>query len=355
VISRRGIEQTIGVAILALLVLGCFAVLRPFLAAIVWAVILSYSTWPLYQSLTRRLGGRDTLSAALMILVVACVLVTPVVVLSWSMADDIARLTGTVHGWFETGLPAPPAWVATIPVLGTRLSLRWQELTQAGAHFPEAVAPQLATLRSLLLGIGTGTAHALFELLISLLIAFFLYCNGAAAGEVLASLGERLIGERGRRLISVFAVTIRSVVDGLLGANLLQAILGALGFWLAGVPGAVLLGFFLFFLTVVPFGAALVWMPAVLWLADRGSPTNALLLGAWCVLVFPVLENVVRPILVKRGSPLPGLLVLLGMLGGLSAFGVLGVFLGPALLALAYTLIAEWHAAAEAPVETSRL
>jgi predicted PurR-regulated permease PerM len=328
--------------------------LRPFLSAIIWAVILSYSTWPFYKRIKHCMGGRGTLAATIMISAVACIVVAPIAVLGWGMADDAVRLATSIRDWLRNGLPELPAWVATIPFVGERFSLRWQELTQAGSRFPEALGPQLATLRTMLLGIGAGTAQALFELVISLVVTFFLYCNGAVAGEVLASLGERLTGERGRRLISVFASTIRSIVIGLLGANLVQAILGAFGFWLAGVPGALLLGFLLFFLTVIPFGAGLVWVPAVLWLVNTGEAATAMLLGAWCILVFPILENVVRALLAKRGSPLPGVLVLLGMLGGLSAFGILGVFLGPALLALAYTLIEEWHDAADTSVGVTR-
>jgi predicted PurR-regulated permease PerM len=157
-------------------------------------------------------------------------------------------------------------------------------------------------------------------------------------------MGVTLTGERGRRIIDVVASTVRSVVKGLLGTNLLQAILGAFGFWAAGVPGSMLLGFFVFFLTVIPFGAALVWLPAVLWVANTGRSGAAVLLAIWCVLIFGILENVARPFLVGRGSTLPSLLILLGMLGGMSAFGFLGVFLGPALLALVYTLIDEWRA-----------
>lgn len=346
-VSRRGIEQAIGVAILALIALGCFLVLRPFLPAIVWAIVLSYSTWPLYRRLRARLGGRNNLAALLMILAVAGFMTIPVAALGWSMADDVVRFTATLHGWLENGLPEPPASVAAIPLIGARLAARWHELAKPGAAVPSELTPYVATVRSELLVVGAGIAHALFQLIVSLVIAFFLYCNGPALGEGLASLSERLTGERGRRLIAVVASTTRSVVDGLLGANLMQAILGGLGFWVAGVPGAMLLGFFLFFLTVVPLGAALIWVPAVLWVLNNGTVAGAVSLAVWCLLVFPVLESVVRPYLVKRGSSLPGLLVLLGMLGGLSAFGLLGVLLGPVLLALVYTLIEEWRGTSE--------
>jgi predicted PurR-regulated permease PerM len=227
--------------------------------------------------------------------------------------------------------------------VGARLSSRWQELAQAGAGFPAQLAPLFETAKTWSVIAATGVAGALLELVLSLLIAFFLYRDGPLAGELLTAVTERLTGERARRLIAVAGATIRGVVDGLIGANLIQAILAALGFWAAGVPGAFLLGFLVFFLTVIPFGAGLIWVPAVLWVMQVDT-TKAMLLAAWCILVFPVLENVVRPYLVKRGISLPGLLVLLGMLGGLAAFGFLGVFLGPTLLALAYTLIEEWSA-----------
>lgn len=353
-VSRRGIEQAIGVAILALLVAGCFLILRPFLEAILWAVILSYSTWPLYTRLRSYVGGRSALAAVLMIAAVALILVAPIAVLGWSMADQVVRLATVARSWFGHGLPAPPEWLATIPLIGARLSLRWRELSQDGADFAQIVAPHVATVKDTLLSLGGSVANALFELLLSLVIAFFLFCNGVAAGERLASIGEQLMGERGRRLIGVAASTTRGVVESLLGTNLVQAILGAFGFWLAGVPGPILLGFFAFFLTVVPFGGVLVWAPAVLWLLYGGHSSAAIALAIWSILIFGPLENVMRLYFMKRGNQLPALLMLLGMLGGLSAFGFLGVFLGPALLALAYTLIEEWHAPAGAAIPVAR-
>jgi predicted PurR-regulated permease PerM len=194
-----------------------------------------------------------------------------------------------------------------------------------------------------LLTVAAITANALFELTLSLVIAFFLYCNGPELSAVIGSIGARLTGPRGDRLINIVGRTVRSVVEGLLATNLLQAILGAFGFWLAGVPGPLLLGFFVFFLTVIPFGTGLVWVPATIWLANMGNSGSALLLAIWCVLIFPVLENVARPYLMKRGGILSAVPLLLGMLGGMSAFGFLGIFLGPALLALVRALLEEWR------------
>jgi predicted PurR-regulated permease PerM len=341
-VSRQSVEQAIGLSILALVAIGTFVVLRPFLPSIVWAAVLTYSTWPLFVRLKGRLGGREALAATIMILAVACVLVAPVAALTWTMADEVVRLSAIVRGWFETGLPALPSWVGDIPFFGGRLIQRWHDTFQTG-DLTQTLAPQIATLRTGLLAAASTVANALVELLLSLVIAFFLYCNGPEIGAAVGSVGDNLTGARGRRLINVVASTIRSVVESLLGTNLLQAILGAIGFWAAGVPGAMLLGFLVFFLTVIPFGAGLIWVPAVIWVANSGRTGTAVLLVGWCIVIFPILENIARPYFVRRGSDLPALLVLLGMLGGMSAFGFLGVFLGPALLALVYALMEEWR------------
>ena len=340
-VPRRTVERAIGITALALVSVGAFLVLRPFLSAIMWAAVLTYSTWPLFERLKDRIGGRERTAAAIMILIAACVLVVPIAVLAWSMADQVVRMGGIVRAWFEHGLPALPAWVGDIPVFGGRLMQRWRDLFQA-EDLSQSLSPYLATARTQLLVVASSAANGFFELMLSLFLAFFFYCNGPEISALFTTMGISLTGERGQRLIDVVASTVRSVVKGLLGTNLLQAILGALGFWIAGVPGAMLLGFFIFFLTVIPFGAALVWIPAVIWVANNVESSTAVFLAIWCILVFGLLENIARQFLVGRGTTLPSFLILLGMLGGMSAFGFLGVFLGPALLALIYTLIEEW-------------
>jgi predicted PurR-regulated permease PerM len=341
-ISARSIEQTVGLAMLALIGLGTFFVLKPFLFAIVWASVLSYSTWPLFAWLKSRLGQRTTLAAAVMLFLVTCFFVAPVAALAWSMADQVVKVTTLARGWLEHGVPSLPSWVADIPVVGERLVSHWSDLFQKG-NLAQSLVAHMGMVRSHLLTVAATTANALLELALSLVIAFFLYCNGPALSAAIGSIGARLTGTRGDRLISIVARTVTSVVTGLVVTNFLQAVLGAFGFWLAGVPGPLLLGFFIFFLNVIPFGAGLVWMPAAIWLAYAGESNTALLLAAWCILIFPVLENVIRPYLMRRGNILSAVPLLLGMLGGMTAFGFLGIFLGPALLALILTLLEEWR------------
>jgi predicted PurR-regulated permease PerM len=180
------------------------------------------------------------------------------------------------------------------------------------------------------------------EIVISLLIAFFLYRDGQRAAAALGSVLERLAGRRGPRLLDVAAGTLKGVVYGIIGTNLTQAILAAIGFRIAGVPGALLLGFFCFFLTLIPVGPILIWLPATIWLFTTGETGWAIFLIVWSIMVFSVLEAVLRTFLVSRGSDLPMIMILLGLFGGLLTFGFIGLFLGPCLLALGYALIREW-------------
>ena len=340
-VSRQNIELAIGLAVLAIIATGAFLVLRPFLPSIICASVLSYATWPLFARLKHALGGREALAAAVMIAAAALVLVAPIAILAWSMTDQVAILAGKVREWVEHGVPELPQWLTAIPLIGAKLRDRWHDLLQAG-DLAQNLSSYIGGVRTQLVAFAGTVGNTLLQMLLSLVIAFFLYCKGPEIGALVDSVGVRLSGERGHRLISVVAATVRSVVESLLGTNLLQAVFGALGFWAAGVPGPLVLGFFLFFLTVIPFGAALVWIPAVIWVASSGRTGTAILLTGWCIVVFPVLENVARVFFFKRGGQLPALLVLLGMLGGVSVFGFLGVFIGPALLALVYMLVDEW-------------
>jgi predicted PurR-regulated permease PerM len=189
-----------------------------------------------------------------------------------------------------------------------------------------------------------ASAAASWNYLLSLLIAFFLYRDGRAAAARLETVVGQLAGGRAHTLLGVASGTIKGVVYGILGTNLVQGVLAAIGFWLSGVPGAFLLGVLSFFLTTIPMGPVIIWVPAVLWLFHIGDTGWAVFLALWSFGVFGPLENVLRPYLISRGSDLPVILVLFGMIGGLLAFGFLGIFLGPVLLAVSFTLAEEWSA-----------
>ena len=341
------IEVVASIALLALLVIGCFVILRPFLAALAWALILAITTWPGYEWLLARLGGRRTLAALLMTMLLALAFLLPFAIVAPRVAQNIAALADEGRALLEEGPPGPPAWVADLPVAGPHIAAWWQDsitdvdqLTgQIAAYVPEASARLLGVLGSL----GAG----FLELVLSVLATFFYYRDGLAAVRRLRSVVERVVGERGEHLIQVARETIKGVVYGIIGTALAQGILIGVGLWLAGVPAPVFLGLLACFVTIVPGAAPLVWLPAAIWLFYVGQTGWGFFMLAWGALVVGNIDNIVKPYLIGRGSALPVLLVFLGMFGGALAFGFLGLFLGPTILAVGQAVLHAWVPQAE--------
>ena len=204
-----------------------------------------------------------------------------------------------------------PGW-RPLPLVGPRLHEFWSDLAAGSVEATAKLEPYVQYARARILGFGALIGSGVVEIFISLLIAFFLYRDGQRAAAALGSVLERLAGRRGPRLLDVAAGTLKGVVYGIIGTNLTEAILAAIGFRIAGVPGALLLGFFCFFLTLVPVGPVLIWLPATIWLFTIGETGWAIFLIVWSIMVFGVLEALLRTFLVSRGSDLPMILILLG-------------------------------------------
>jgi predicted PurR-regulated permease PerM len=180
------------------------------------------------------------------------------------------------------------------------------------------------------------------QLALSVLVAFFLFRDGEAAAARLQHATLRVAGPDARYLLDVAGQTVNSVVYGILGTALAQGVLAGIGFWVAHVPGASLLGLATFFLSVVPVGPPLIWGSAAVWLYYQGELGWAIFLALWGLLVVSMVDNFLKPFIISRGSSLPFILVFLGVLGGVVAFGFIGVFLGPTLLAVGYRILDEW-------------
>ena len=354
--SENRIEQIAGLAVLLLLVIGCFVVIRPFVSALLLALILSYSTWPVYAWAERVLNGRKNLAATLMTLLVAAILLVPLIILGSSLVKQGAAAIGWVRGLFADGPPEPPSWIANIPMVGRQLYEYWRGL----AHNTEKLLSEFSDFAQYLLPAGEwllGAAAILgqgtLQLALSLFIAFFFYRDGLDGAKGLQSVARRLGGERGIRLLDVIGATIKSVVYGTIGTAIAQSILTALGLWAAGVPGVLLLGFLTFLMALTPIGAPLVWFPAAIWLFYTDSTGWAVFLVLWGTFVVGGADNIIRPYFISRGSDLPFVLVFLGVLGGTLAFGFLGLFLGPTLLATGYEIVRDWARVESPPVSTS--
>lgn len=336
------IEFIVGLTMLTLLALGCLVVLRPFLSAILWALVLSFSTWPVYTWMLRKFDGHRTVAATAMTLLVATVLVLPLALLGATLAEHVTGVVQIVRLLLNEGLPEPPSWVADLPLVGDGLSAYWLNLAHNDAAFAVAVEPYVSQARDWALKSGTNLGQGAIELALSVLICFFVYRDGSEAAEKMQSGIRRLGGDRAQHLVDVAGATVKGVVYGVMGTAFAQGSLAALGFWIADVPGALLLGFVTFVMSLIPGGPPFVWIPATLWLFYTGSPGWGVFMGLWGLLVVSSVDNVIKPWLISRESRLPILLVFLGVLGGVIAFGFIGLFLGPTLLAVGYTLLHQW-------------
>jgi predicted PurR-regulated permease PerM len=318
-------------------------VLAPFWSALFWAAVLSFASWPLMRHLTRLLRGRQSLAAGLLTLGWTGLVAVPLVMLGFNLADHIRDITALIKGFQVEGLPPAPSWLVGIPLVGERLLGIWQTIDQQGAAFFDSVRPYLGQLGNWLLARSAQIGGGMLELALSLILVFFFYRDGARLAAFAKSLLERLIGERAEHYLDLVAGTVQRVVNGVIGTAAAQAILAWIGFTIAGVPGALGLGLltFGFSLIMIP---PLVWGPAVAWLVWQGEIGMAIFLGVWGFFIISGVDNILKPYLISRGGNLPLVVVLLGVFGGILAFGFMGLFLGPTLLAVAYSLLSDWVA-----------
>jgi predicted PurR-regulated permease PerM len=339
------VEMMAAITLLSLLVVGTVLVLRPFIVSLLLAAVLAYSTWPVYEWLLARLRNRSGAAATAMTVLLLLTLVTPFWVMGVSLADNTVELLRLLRGALNQPLTPPPDWLQNLPLAGGYLQGKWLAMMQLEeGTLLQQLREQLQQLplRTWAIDAGAALGHGVVLISFSVLICFFFYRDGTAITTRLQAVMERLTGDRARNLIEVTAGTVSRVVNGILGTALAQSVLALIGFWIAGVPGAMLLGLLTFFLSIVPMGPPLVWIPATVWLFFQGEIGMAIFLGIWGALLISSIDNLVKPYLISRGGSLPLLLVFMGVLGGLLAFGFIGVFLGPVILSVTYALLTEW-------------
>jgi predicted PurR-regulated permease PerM len=338
----RRIELIAALTAVALLVVGCVVVLRPFFSALLWAIILTYSTWPAYARLERRLRRPPWLAALIMTVALALAFILPLLLVATALTDVATGFADWLRHLLDQGPPPPPAWIARLPLVGPDLLDQWRELASNTAEFAEFAKPHLVHARAWALATGVAIGGAALELSLSVVAAFFLYRDGIYVVDRIRAIGQRIAGDRVHHLLLVTASTIRGVVYGTVGGALVQGILASLGFWLAGVPAALFLGSLTFLFGLVPGGPPLIWISVAVWLVSEGRIGWALFVALWGFVLISGLENVIKPYLISRESRLPFLVGFLGVLGGALAFGFIGVFLGPTLLGVAYALLLDW-------------
>lgn len=340
--SRR-FEQYAQATGIALLVIGCFLVFRPFLAALFFAAVICLSTWPAFRWLKARLGGRPAFAALLLAVGMLLAIALPVALVAYSLVTNSAQAIDMVRGFLDRGPIDLPAWLTGMPYAGSWIDEYWQKLIGSREELV-ALGKRLAEpARTFLLAAGSAAGEGLLQILVAIFVAFFFYRDGEDLARMVQSGMTRLAGsERGLSVITTARNAVMGVVYGLIGTALAQAGVALVGFLIAGVPGALLLSALIFVLSLVPMGPVLIWGGAAAWLYAQGQSGWAIFMVAYGVLVISSVDNFVKPILMSRAGGLSMLLVVLGVFGGAISFGFIGIFIGPALLAVGWSLINAW-------------
>jgi predicted PurR-regulated permease PerM len=334
-------RTTLGVlAILAMIATSVWVML-PFLLSVVWAAAIVIATWPILIGLQVRLGGRRGLAVAVMTVALLALIVTPIWLGASAVVGNAEKAGESLHTIAAEGFPPPPAWLERVPVVGGRLVGKWQ----AFMGNPEAVIarfqPHAKEVAGWIAAKAGGVGTTIVQLLLMVIVAGILYASGEAAAEGVLRFLRRLGGERTENAGRLAAKAVRAVALGVIVTAVAQTILAAAGLFLAGVPQAGLLSAVVFVLCIAQIGPILVVVPATIWLYSSGAVGRGTLLLVISIVAL-TLDNVLRPILIKKGADLPLVLILSGVIGGVIAFGVIGLFIGPVLLAVTWTLLAAW-------------
>ncbi len=341
--SRQDLARVLlAVLSIGLLIAISLWVLLPFLGAMVWGVAIVAATWPLMLRLQALLFGRRSLAVLLLTVLLLLILFIPLSLVVGAIVKNASEIIAWVRALGSFQLPPPPDWLVNLPVVGTRLGQVWQHIAGSGIEqLAKEAAPYAATVAAWLIGQIGNLGMVVVQFLLTVAVTAIFYLNGEAAARLVLRFGYRLAGERGVNVMQLAGRAIRGVALGIVVTALVQSALGGIALVIAGVPFAALLAAVMFVLCIAQIGPMLVLVPAVIWLywnGDAGWGTFLLVSTA----VVGTMDNFLRPFLIKKGADLPLLLIFAGVIGGLFAFGLIGIFVGPVVLAVTYTLLDAW-------------
>jgi predicted PurR-regulated permease PerM len=340
-------RTTLGVLFIGVLIVASLWVLRPFIAPTIWAAMIVVSTWPMLRWFEAHLWGRRSLAVLVMTVLILLLLVVPLMLAITTIvryADDIVAQAAIFSGYL---LAPPPDWVAKLPLVGEKAAELWTQAAAEGSQGLIAQAAPYADDIAKWFVAQAGSIGVVFaQFLLTVVLCAVMYAGGEAGAAALLRFGRRLAGAYGEDALMLGGLAIRGVALGVGVTAVVQAGLGGIGLAIAGVPFAGLLTAVMLLLCIAQLGPSLVMFPAVAWVywsGDTGWGSFLLVFS----LVVVTMDNFLRPVLIKRGADLPLLLIFAGVIGGLLAFGLIGIIVGPVVLALTYTLLEAWIVAGE--------
>lgn len=338
--DRTAIYRFLTVTVAAVAILfGCVVVIRPFLPALLLASIFCLSAWPGFVWLEVRLKGRTSLAATLMTLFLAVCFLVPLIFLGSSL---VGNLPSTSDLMADAQKFQPPQQILNMPIIGPIVDQFWQDYGADRQQFLKTNMKEYAApVSHWLFDFAASVGHGIVDTLLGVLIAFFFFRHGVPAVQLLHNLLGKFVGPRGRHLLEVSKKTIIGIVYGVFGTAVAQGTFAGIGFWIAHVPAAAFLALITVIVSVIPAGYSFVWLPVTVWLFLSGHAVMGIFIFLWGGAILCVADLLIRPYFIARGSDLPLLLVIFGIFGGIFAFGFIGLFIGPTLLAVAYALLLE--------------
>lgn len=352
--SRSGeevIQLSIRLGLLAFLLYWSFVLVRPFIPILAWTLVLTVALYPAYSWLSVHLGNRPKLAAVIITVINLAIIIGPATWLGLGLIEGLRDFAGRL----ESGhliVPSPPDGVKAWPIVGVQLHALWDHAsTNLGAALSE-VAPHLKPLAGPVLAFAGSTGAGTLKFMASVLLAGFLFPSGPRLLAATRNIQARLLPQRSQDFVALAGATIRTVSQGVIGIAILQSLLVGIGLKLAGVPGAGVLAFAVLVLGIMQIGSAIVIFPVVIWIWATKDFTAALLITAY-LLIVGLADNVLKPLLMGRGLSTPMLVIFIGVLGGTLAHGIVGLFVGPIILAVVWELMMAWiredQASAAAP------
>jgi predicted PurR-regulated permease PerM len=340
---HRDITRTVlGVLFIGVLIGSSLWILRPFLGATVWATTIVVATWPVMISIQKRLWRKRSLAVTVMTLLLLCILVVPFTAAISTIVSRADEISGLAKSLAKLNLTPPPDWVGKLPLIGAKAVQAWERVAATEVQELAAkAAPYVGVLIKWFVGKVGDLAMLLVEFLLTVLFAAIMYAKGESAAQAVMRFGRRLAGPRGENSVRLAGQAVRGVALGVVVTALAQSILGGISLAIAGVPFAAMLAGVMFMLAISQIGVLPVMGLSVLWLFLSGSTGWGVFLAV-CTVVVGTMDNFLRPILIKKGADLPLLLIFTGVVGGLLAFGLIGLFIGPVVLAVAHRLLEAW-------------
>jgi predicted PurR-regulated permease PerM len=337
---RRALESSVRIGLVLFLVNWCYQIARPFLPPIIWGIILAIAIQPIYGALCRAMGGRNSLAATILVVGALLVLIVPSALLTTNLVESATQLAEKIDaGTLE--VPPPPAGVADWPIVGDGFHAFWVAASQDLDTALDPLHPQLKAAGSWALEAGASAGFGIVVFALSIVLAGVLLPSGESGAAAARRIAERLVPDHGAEIVALAGGTVQSVTRGILGTAFIQSFLAGIGLLAAGVPASGLWAVLVLLFAVVQLPPLLVLGPIIVWVFASKSVGVAVLFAIWSTAV-GVSDNVLKPLLLGRGSDVPMAVIFIGAVGGFMRAGLIGLFVGAVVLAVGYNLFEWW-------------